>query len=114
MVFFDKIEIKSLLIQNTIKPKTKSQKRKRLNGPVICTMTSSNERYLANREICIKQAKLRYQAKREELNTKYACACGGRYAKQNKPAHLRSQKHQKYETFILECIQDEEILYQVK
>lgn len=78
-------------------------------------MNSYNKmRYAANRESMIKQAKHRYQIKREELNTKYSCPCGGRYAKQNKPAHLRSQKHRKYEHFVLECIEDEEILYTVK
>lgn len=71
-------------------------------------------RYIANREKMIKQAKLRYLANREELNVKHACKCGGRYAKQNKPAHLRSKKHQKYEQFLLDCIQDEEILYIAK
>ena len=77
-------------------------------------MSSYSKYYLSHREYSIEYAKNRYQAKKKELNTKYSCPCGGRFAKQNKPAHLRSQKHQKYEIFILECIQDEEILYQVK
>jgi hypothetical protein len=60
-----------------------------------------------------KQAKNRYQAKKEELNTKYSCPCGGRFAIQNRPAHLRSQKHKRYEDYVSECIKDEEILYKI-
>lgn len=108
MSFCKKIETKSHIISHTIKQRNQKKHCFRM------TTAYTKSRYTANRVTMIKQAKLRYQAKREELNTKYSCPCGGRYAKQNKPAHLRSQKHQKYESFVLECIKGEEILYQVK
>ena len=74
----------------------------------------AKERYIANRETMLKVAKEYYHRKKKQLNMKCHCPCGGYFAKQNKPAHLKSKKHSKYEAYVLDCIKDEEILYTVK
>lgn len=49
-----------------------------------------------NKERIKEQKKIKYNENKEELNKKINCLCGGKYTKQHKNRHLKSNKHKNY------------------
>ena len=56
------------------------------------------EYYIANKEHKSYLNKQYYETHKEHKNQKHDCECGGKYTQQNKTIHLKTKKHQKYET----------------
>jgi hypothetical protein len=44
-----------------------------------------------------------YQKYKVKHNEKFTCECGGKYTRQNKPQHLKSQKHRVYDYSLIGC-----------
>jgi hypothetical protein len=63
------------------------------------------KQYRADNADTIKEQRKQYRADnadtiKEQRNKKYNCQCGSSYTKQNRSRHLKSLKHQEYQTII--------------
>jgi hypothetical protein len=69
------------------------------------TIKEWRKTYRADHADAIKEQTRQYRADnadtiKEQKNKKHNCQCGGKYTKQNRSRHLKSPKHQSYQTII--------------